>query len=198
MAKKDKKNNDKKVIKKTKNTKRVSYADNMASDVSPELVKFTWIIAIVFVIFIGTYVLSAIATGNPIFPTKETDEEELEFQFSEILVGQSFDKGDNYIVVYYDFSDEDDEKLNDLEQAYTEIKYAQPDIKVFTCDLGNSFNKQYVTSDEINYNPQSAEELHFNGTTVIKFNNGNVERVVTGTTESIDYINSLNPHNNEE
>lgn len=178
-----------------KSNKRKSYADEMKYDFSPKMKSTIWTIAIVLLVFIVFYLISVKATGGKIFNSKKKDTtEEVEIQYEEILAGTSFNYGEDYIVVYYDMSDNDSDEMADLSSAVSNLKYSSS-VTMYTCDLSNAFNKSFITEEEPNRYPTNALELQFNGPTVIRFINGEVSEYINGAVDVTNYLNSLSDIN---
>ena len=138
------------------------------------------IVALVFGFF---YLLTYILVGD--FGTKEDTKEETTIQYDEILAGSSFSMNTSkYLVVYYDFDDEDTSKV--LNAIYT-YESKEDALKVYTVDLGNALNKNSV-ADTSNKNPKDATELAINGTTIIRFRDGMVREYIEGTDKVVDYL----------
>lgn len=175
--------------------KRKSYADEMKYDFSPKAKSTIWTIIIVLLVLLVFYCISVKATGRKLFNFKQKETpEEVEFQYSEILVGTSFNYGDDYYVIYYDKTDTESEDFSKVDGISSSATYTL-DKDVYTCDLGSAFNKPYVVEGEPNRNPSNASEMTFNGPTLIHFVNGGIETYITGADAIVDYINSF--ENNE-
>lgn len=188
---KDNKNDKKASVKKIKksSTKKKSYADDKKINVNSEMKQIIWTCVIVFLVLIVFYLISYFATGHTLFNSR--DKGAVEFQYDEILVGTSFDMGENYYVVYYDMSDTENENYSSLVNSIETFKHGVNGVAVYTCDLSNSFNKPFVTTNEPNTNPFSAEDLLLNGPTVIKFSNGKVEEYIYGLNEVQVFLDSF-------
>lgn len=106
-------------------------------------------------------------------------------QYSEILVGTSFSKSGEYIVVYYDKSDED------INSIYTPLisSYKEKDehLSIYNVDMSNSFNKSfsYLVS---NSNPSNISDLKIAGPTLIKFTDGKVDEYIEGKEDITNYL----------
>ncbi len=181
MSKNNKQNNK---IKK----KKEKYLNDKENKFS-EIEKVLWTVAVVSIIFIVFYLISVKITGGSIFKS-DKDDEEVNFQYEEILAGRSFDMGDDYLVAYYDISNTSDEQTTDLNTSFTNFKSSHSDVDIYKCDLGNAFNKNLVSDKQPNTQPSSADELSFNGPTIIKFVNGKVEEFIYGFDQVKDYLDN--------
>ena len=166
--------------------------DNQDLDLSPEMKKGLWTAVIVLIVLVVFYIISVYATGGSLFNFKSKEEDsEVEIQYSEILLGRSFDMGGEYYVVYYDASDTENEDINNIVSAVSSARNSSSDIKIYNCDLGNAFNKPFVTVNDPNTNPISADELLVNNPTIIKFSDGSVVDYIYGFNEVQDYLSNL-------
>lgn len=181
--------NEKKDISKSKKVIRKSYADESKITISDDVKRIFFTTLGVLVVLIVFYLISVAVTGG-FAKDEKTEIETVEFQYSEILAGTSFDRGGNYIVVYYDKTDSENENTALITNSIASLKsrISTADYGVYTCDLGNAFNEHFVTDGEPNTNPTSVSELSFNGATVIRFENGNVADYVYGASEVCNYL----------
>lgn len=117
--------------------------------------------------------------------TKEVDTNNSKIQYEEIMAGSSFSiSEDQYIVLYYDKSDE--ELSNDIDPAMTSYEH-EKDISIYTVDLSKALN-QSVVSTEANPNPSKASDLAINGETLILFYQGEVEEYIEGKDSILEYL----------
>lgn len=117
---------------------------------------------------------------------EENDTEETVIQYEQILAGSSFNmKDDEYLVVYYDFSDEE---LAELTSAVYNYGYSGFSI-LYKVDMSDGFNKKYIAEDSSNKNPGSASDLAINGPTLIKIVDGKCVDYIEGNEKIIDYLN---------
>lgn len=190
--KKDLKKTPTKVVdNKKKSTKRKSYADEMKLDLSLQTKTTIMTVFTVILVLVTFYVITIYATGNKVFKSK--DDTNVEFQYSEILLGRSFDMGGNYFVIYYDKTDTENEQTTELNTLSSNFKNNSSGAAIYTCDLGNVFNKPYTTTEEPNTNPYGAEDMLINGPTIIRFSDGKVAEYVYGYDNVVNYINGYNP-----
>lgn len=176
---------------KKKATKRKSYADEMKVDMSLQTKTTIMTIFTVILVLVTFYVITIYATGGKMFKSK--DKTDVEFQYSEILLGRSFDMGGNYFVIYYDKTDTENEETTQLDSLASNFKNNSSGAAIYTCDLGNVFNKPYTTTEEPNTEPYGAEDMLINGPTIIRFADGKVVEYVYGYDNVVNYINGYNP-----
>ena len=172
-------------------TKRKSYADEMKMDMSLQTKTTIMTVVTVILVLVTFYMITFYATGGKLFKSKNNSN--VEFQYSEILLGRSFDMGGNYFVIYYDKTDSENEQTTELNSLSSSFKNNSSGADVYTCDLGNSFNKPFTTTEEPNTEPYGAEDMLINGPTIIRFADGKVAEYVYGYDNVVNYINGYNP-----
>lgn len=135
------------------------------------------------IIFLGVFYLITNLVLNK--DEKKTDEKvETTIQYDEILAGSSFAmKPEKYLVVYYDFTDEE---LSELASKVYDYTYSG-EKTIYTVDMSNGFNKSFV-KEKANTNPTKASELAINGPTLIYFKEGKVSKYIEGSKDIIDYL----------
>jgi len=173
---------------KSERKRRKSYADSKQMNFTPEVKTAFWTALVVLLVLGIFYLISIKASGGSFFKSKE--KKDVEIQYTEILAGTSFDMGENYYVLYYDFENIDDEENSQLDEAKHNFESQSHETPLYTCDLNNSFNKPFVTTNEPNTNPYSAEDLLINGTTLIHFVNGQVENYIYGFNDVKTFLDS--------
>lgn len=170
---------------KKKNSNKKSVVDKQLQ-LTPDMNKLIWTTIVVLAIFFVFYFIATIKSDYEA-PKKTDDTEETTIQYTEILAGTSFNKSDlDYIVVYYDMSDSENEDTTDIKNAVS--SYHSSEL-LYTCDLSNAFNKKYITTEEANTNPTNAEELAINGPTIIKFSSKQVSEYIQGKDAVVSYLN---------
>lgn len=178
---KGKKNQKRKIDKKT--TKKVinKKIDSMKSNTLNELFKVLKLLFIVIVILSLFYLLTVKIVG---MDSKEKNVE-TQIQYQEILAGSSFSMNSNeYLVVYYDFKDT---KLSNLASSIYNYTYSGKD-KLYLVDMSNGFNKDFIASEKSNTKPKNASDLLINGPTLIKITDGSVSEYIEGVEKIIDYL----------
>lgn len=177
-----KKNNKKETVK-TKSVKKSvnKKIDSMETSTVQELLKILRILFIVIVVLSAFYLLTVAIVGSD----DEEKDAETTIQYEEILAGSSFNmKNDEYLVVYYDFSDTE---LTDITSQIYSYAYTG-EYRLYTVDMSNGFNKPYATEEAANKQPEKAEDLLINGPTLIKFADGKVEDYIEGTEDIVEYL----------
>ena len=172
------KKSNKKVTTKTNNVNKK--IDSMKTNTSNELLKVFRILFAVVVVLSAFYLLTVFIVG------KGDSEEKLEtaIQYEEILAGSSFSmKNNEYIVVYYDFSDSE---LSEMASSIYSYSYTGT-YRLYTVDMSSGFNKAYV-SEESNTAPEKVEDLKINGPTLIRFADGKVQEYIEGKEDIITYL----------
>ena len=146
------------------------------------LIKKTVILVLIIAIFYG---LTIIITKNKNQELENEVPSNTKIQYEEILAGSSFNMKDSeYVVVYYDFSDTE---LSELASQIYSYSYTG-EYRLYTVDMSNGFNKPYITGEDSDKSPNSAEDLLIKGPTLIKFKDGKVEKYVEGFDEVLEYL----------
>ena len=177
----------KKTIKKSKVK---SYADNTKFEMSGQIKQIIVTTLIVLCVLGIFYLIAFKKTGHTFFNHNKDEEEEVTFQDSEILLGTSFDMGNDYLVVYYDLNNQEDTDVSKINEEVTNFTY-MGGIKIYKCDISSAFSKPFVTEGDPNTNPESADQILLNGPTVIRFTDGSVSNYVTGADEIVNYLKDL-------
>lgn len=167
----------KKVEKKTK-IKDVTVNEN---DEVVRLIKIVIALVVIVLIFFGiTYLV-----------TKKSDtkeKEETEIQYTEILVGEIWNKGGTYyVLVGY----EEDSYMSMYETYLNLYKnYKDSDSKYYLINLDNVFNRNYVaeTSNLYTTNPS---EVRFKNTTLLKVVDGTVTETYEGKDAITSYLEGI-------
>ncbi len=121
----------------------------------------TFIVTAVFLLFyfVTTLVVSKLDKYNYI-----DSEKEVYIQYGEILAGSTFNMADSeYYVLFYDF--------DGPYTVYYDSLISVSDYKIYAVDLGNGFNKPYV-SEDTNSKVKNAKDLRVKDCTLIKIKNG--------------------------
>ena len=139
------KNKNVRIVNRKKNTKRKSYADEKKLSFTPEVKSVFWTCLVVAIVLGVFYLITIKATGGSIFK-KDEEDKEVEFQYSEILVGRSFDLEGEYYVLYYDMSDTECDDYENLDNAIHEFEGTMGGSNFYKCDLSNAFNKPSTIS----------------------------------------------------
>ena len=160
--------------------KNMLYKSNNEVD---NYIKKVGIIILIMVILLGlTYLFTNIVLNKD--DNNENRVTESGIQYDEILVGESFNmKQDEYYVIYFDKNDSYS-SVSSLISSYQLNDDGK--IKLYSADLSNVFNKKYV-SDSIETNDINNFKIKVN--TLIKFNQGNVDEVITDLDEIISILN---------
>ena len=112
---------------------------------------------------------------------------EVEIQHEEILLGSSFSiKDDQYLVVYYDTTDDD---LSSLTSAISTYRSSSKDVNLYTVDMSDGLNKGFV-GETPNKKATKASELSISGPTIIKFTDNKISTYIEGMDKVIEYLES--------
>lgn len=174
--------------KKKKTTKSVNKKlDNVNTSFKEEGFKVLKILISVLVFFGIFYLLTVYLTNRDTSDTTSSEEvNDVVIQYEEILAGSSFsvDK-DEYLVVYYDKSSE--ELKSDMTTLISNYEGKEEHLSIYTVDMSSAFNKEFI-SNQSNKTPNNISELEINGSTLIKFSNGNVVDYVEGYDSIAAYL----------
>ena len=151
--------------------------ESAENDEYRKLIILIIIIASVFIVF---YVLTTLFTKKDKDSIFKNDLNPSEIQYQEIIIGSMFDKDGEYYVLLI----EDNDQYKELYDSYiTSINKN----KIYTVDLANAFNKQYV-SDEYSYDE---DNFKVKGTVLLKINNHNIKAHFTDKSEIITELKKL-------
>lgn len=183
-----KKKTNRKNRKVSSNNKNIKKIDGVGG-LDPEVWGKIFIVLIVFVV-LGLFYLLTLYITNKNEDSSTNDKkskEETTISYSNIILGKSFSMSDDdYLVIYYDESDEDTKTTyNNLVSTYKGKDEALP---IYIVDMSSAFNKKYVTNEESNKNPNNASELLINGSTLIHFSNQSVSEYIEGEEAITDYL----------
>ena len=182
-VKKNKGNSTKKKIQEEK-----SKIENINSNFSSNVWHYVTVVSCVVLFICLFYLLTVYITSKNSTDTRDDTKETTEstISYSEIIVGRSFSIGDGeYIVVYYDKTDDD---INSsCTSAISTYKTKEDHLDIYSVNMGDGLNKKY-TGDESNHNPTNAGEIVINGPTLIKFNGGEVVDYIEGLDEITEYL----------
>lgn len=176
---------------KNSNKTKISIVDRYRYALPDGAKQAIWVIGIVLVVFLIFYLLTVFRLGG--FKGNKKSDTETSIQYQEILAGTSFNmNASDYMVVYYNISDTENEDTQSITSTVSAYDSQNTNVKLYTCDLGNEFNKKFVTTESANTNPFGAEDLLINGPTLIRFTNGELKDYIQGKSEVETYISDLN------
>ena len=167
-SKKDtKKNKDKNVVK-----EKLKENDSFLGDIWGKL----FVVLGVISFFCCFYLLTVFITNKD--DGKKADEtKEVEISDDTTIVGRALNMSDeDYYVIFYDESNED------IKSVYEQLveDYKGHGNKIYTVNMGNSFNKKYATEEESNKEVVSPADFKINGPTLIKVSDHKVVSYLEG------------------
>lgn len=134
------------------------------------------VITLIVLLFLGGFYLMTVVILKDDTKEPESEEQGVEIQFDEILIGRSFSlTDDTYYVLYYEF--DDDEISSDLSALVYSYRSSNKDISLYTVDMSNALNSSFL-DDKSNKDAENASELKISGPTLIKFVDGKISRYV--------------------
>lgn len=155
----------------------------------PEIWGKIFVVLAVLVV-LGLFYLLTLYITNKNSDKSDNDEktkEETVISYNDIILGESFSMSDDdYLVIYYDESDEDVKSTYDgLISSY---KGKEDALSIYSVDMSSAFNKKYITTEESNKNPNNASELLINGPTLIHFIGQSVNEYIEGEEAITSYL----------
>lgn len=177
MAKNSKNN------KKEKNINKIEHETTMDSSIKNKI----FIVIGILVFLLAFYLLTLYITNKNNPKKDDTDtKEKITFSYDEILLGRSLSmQDDEYLVLFYDKSDEKQSEIYD--QLYNDYKNKEDHLSIYYVDMSSGLNKKFSTTEESNKNPSDVSDFLINGPTLIRINNHIVQDYYEGE-ESIKSI----------
>lgn len=136
------------------------------------------VLVVLFMYFLTARILAKDDSSN------EDKVRENAIQYDEILAGESFNKTGEYYVIYYDSTNQ----YSSISSLISSYQLNNTETKLYSVDISNGMNSKYVTDGKIV--TKDASSLRVKDNTLIKFNNGKVEDVITDIEEITSILNS--------
>ena len=173
-----------------KKKKKIKVEENISFDYS-EIKKVVITTSVVLIFFACFYFLTVAIVNKDEKKDDTADSSsktnEVEIQHKEILLGSSFSiKDDQYLVVYYDTTDDD---LSSLTSAISTYRSSSKDVNLYTVDMSDGLNKGFV-GETPNKKATKASELSISGPTIIKFTDNKISTYIEGMDKVIEYLES--------
>lgn len=184
MAKKGKgKSKNTSTKKNIKEIKKVESVDDFDTNMNSKLIAVFGILLVFALFYLLTiYITSKNNTGND-----NEEETTTTISYKNIIAGDSFSVSDGeYLVIYYDTSDED--LSSKVSEAMTNYEQKEEHLTLYVVDMHDSINTKYK-SDEVNTHPNSASEIKIKDTTLIKFSDREVQEYIEGLDNVVGYLN---------
>lgn len=182
-------NHNKKGIGQTKSSKIKNVTVREDNEIT-RLIRIILIVIIVFAVFVGiTYFVTH--QGND----DTANNQETSIQYTEILVGEIWNKGGEYFVLA---GREEDQYLS-LYATYLDL-YQQninTDAVYYILNLDSVFNKKYFTDGESNLYTENPSEIRFKDATLLKVHDGKVVEAYEGKDSIITYLKGINQKTEE-
>jgi hypothetical protein len=110
-------------------------------------------------------------------------------QNEEILAGSAYTKQTGeYYVLFYDFDGDNNKYCDGIYNTYNN---KSDKLKMYKVNLGSGLNKNYVANSLEEVNTDNNEGLKVVDATLIKFNEGKVEEVISGKDALVGYQDTL-------
>lgn len=118
--------------------------------------------------------------------SKDNDNNSVQIQHEEILIGTSFSISDSeYYVLYYDVNDED--ISSDMALLVSNYRSKNADITLYTVNMSDALNSAFK-NEEGNREATKASELAIAGPTLIKFADGKIGEYIEGVDNISDTL----------
>jgi len=138
---------------------------------------------LIVIIFLGLFYLLTVFILNK-DNSKVTDSSKRN-GYNEILVGSSFSLPyDEYFVLYYESDSDQYANIVNIVENYA---YSNNELPLFTADLTDGFNKNYV-ADEAILTVFDASDLRFSDITLVKYGNHSIIDFVVGIDNVQNYL----------
>ena len=170
-------------VKTKKKVKPKKYKEvKILSDTQMEIRRLIIIAIITVILVIGVYFLSVLVVDKRNTNTTE-EETTAEISYSKITVGMILNRPyDNYYVIVYDSNSNFATYYDSVASSYS---YSDNAKKIYTIDLGNELNKNYVSeSGTTNTKAKKITDLEFGEVSLVEVKNGSI----TSITDGIDNI----------
>lgn len=158
--------------KKVKKVKEVKYR----SEEQQEVIRFVIILVSIFALVGIVYGVSKIFIKDA---EKPIDDEVVAgtINYDIVSVGTMFNRADNeYYVALYDRSEANAILYSSIVNVYAN---KEKSLKVYFCDLENSFNKQYLAEDGVsNPNAKTIDDVKFGKFTLVKISKGRITKYI--------------------
>ena len=151
------------------------------SETELEVKRFICILVVLLVIIGGIYFLTSRNSGN-----KTNNTTEATIQYNEISVGMILNRNEYseyYVLAYLD----DSANYSELSSLYRTYQNKSGNTKLYTVDLNDPINKDFVTTDTENVNVTNAADFRFSTDTLLYIKDGKVSKTYT-TFKSIENV----------
>ncbi len=158
---------------KKKNTKRIK-KENYLSEEQNEAVRFIKILLIIIIGVVIVYFFTRAFVTKDLFNKKTEEKNPVagEIDYSMTLIGNMLNKPeDEYYVIIYSSEDTLANYYNNLVTRYNKNK--KP-LAVYTADLANELNKNFVSSEASNLNAKDINDFRVKDLALLKIKKGKI------------------------
>lgn len=151
------------------------------SETEQEVKRFVCILIVLLIIIGCIYFLTSRNTGNKTNTTTEAT-----IQYNEISVGMILNRNEYseyYVLAYLD----DSSNYADLSKLYKAYQNKTGNTKLYTVDLNDPINKDFVTKDTPKINVTNAADFKFSTDTLLYIKDGKISKTYT-TFKSIENV----------
>ena len=164
-----KKETKKKTMTKKENKKKLKEMERVASEENSDMSRLVKIFCGVVGALVVFGLIFAFFNGE-LF--KKTEKEPEVIQYSEIMAGNIFNRGEEeFYVLLYKYDGDNDKYFSGIYNTY---QYKQKDIKMYKVNLSSGLNKSYLTEDTASVNVSDGNSLKVVDGTLLRINNGKV------------------------
>ena len=173
--------------KKIKQKQRKIKDVKVRSEGEEEIRRFIIILIIVIILVVGIYFLSKLIVNKRESENTTANEVAGEINYDVLNVGMIFNRPytEYYVLLY------DSENVDAIYYSSIMTNYIHSDdaLKIYYCDLGNSLNSKYVSSDgKSNKNATTLEEFAFGKITLLKIKDGKITKYLDTTDEIVNEL----------
>lgn len=156
-----------------------------------EIKKLAKIIVIITVIMALLYVVTMVATNKADEANEEkesqTEKTATEIQYEDIMIGTMLNKEGTYYVL---IEEDGDNRVSEYETLIQTIKANEDAPQIYTANLTDSFNKNYLAKEE-NTKVDNIEDFKVAGTTLVKIIDKKIDSVYNNYDAIKNKLNEL-------
>ena len=169
MGKKETRKETKKKLSKKENKKKLKEMERIANEENSDMGRLIKIFCGVVGALVLFGLIFAFFNGE-LFKKKEKEQETI--QYSEIMAGNIFNRGEEeFYVLMYKYDGDNDKYFASIYNTY---QYKTKDVKMYVVNLSSGLNKAYLTEDAGSVNVSDGTSLKVVDGTLLRVNNGKV------------------------
>ena len=183
-TKKNSMTEDNNIIKKQRKIKDVK----VRSESEEEIRRFIIILIVIIIIVVGIYFLSKVIVDKRESENLTSDSVTGEINYDILNIGMILNRpySEYYVMLY----NSDDTEAIYYSSILTNYTHSENPLKIYFCDLGNSLNSKYVSTDgNSNSKATTIDEFSFGKITLLKIKNGKIVSYVDDIDKIIVELN---------